>query len=470
MPQPELTDLDISGALAEMAAGRLCARDYAEALIAQCEKHKDLNAFVSHDWQKLRNAADTADASGKAGQGLAGIPLCLKDNIDTGIFPTGAATGALRSHVAKAPAPVAKALFDAGAILGATGNMHELAFGITTNNAVTGASRNPWNTDMIPGGSSGGVAVAVAARMMPGGIGTDTGASVRLPASLCGCVGFRPTVGRYSGDGIVPISHTRDTAGSITRSVADAILLDGVMEGGGGAGSAIALRGLRLGVPRGYFYDNLDPAVAVNAEGALAALANAGVELVEADIPNIGDLDNAVSFPVALYEFITDLPRYLAAEGLDLSLRDICDGVGSPDVRGLFESQLGPDAMPEAAYRQAIYRDRPKLQAAYADYFSSNNVDAVIFPTAPLPARPIGDDETVELNGERVPTFPTFIRNTDPGSNAAIPGISLPSGLSPAGLPLGMELDGPAGSDLRLLAIAAAIEPVFAFNAKPGRI
>ncbi len=470
MPKLELTDIDISGALAEMAAGRLRARDYAEALIAQCEKHKDLNAFVSHDWQKLRGAADAADASGRAGRGLAGIPLCLKDNIDTGIFPTGAATGALRNHVARAPAPIAKALFDAGAILGATGNMHELAFGITNNNSVTGAARNPWNPQLIPGGSSGGVAAAVGARMMPGGIGTDTGASVRLPASLCGCVGFRPTVGRYSGDGIVPISHTRDTAGPITRSVDDAILLDGIMAGRRSASPTANLHGLRLGVPRGYFYDNLEPAVAANADEVLAALAKAGVVLVEADIPDVGELDNAVSFPVALYEFIADLPKYLAAEGLDLSLRDICDGVGSPDVRGLFESQLGPDAMPETAYRQALDVDRPKLQAAYADYFSRHNVEAVVFPTAPLPARPIGDDETVELNGERLPTFPTFIRNTDPGSNAAIPGISLPSGLTPDGLPLGMELDGPAGSDERLLAIAAAIEPVFAFTAKPDRI
>ncbi len=452
-----------------MVAGRLRARDYAEAIITQCEKHEDLNAFVSHDWQKLRGAADAADASGTAGHGLAGIPLCLKDNIDTGLYPTGAATGALRNHVAKAPAPVAKALFDAGAILGATGNMHELAFGITNNNAVTGAARNPWNPDMIPGGSSGGVAASVGARMMPGGIGTDTGASVRLPASLCGCVGFRPTVGRYSGDGIVPISHTRDTAGPITRSVADAILLDGIMAQNGGKVVDTALAELRLGVPRHYFYDGLDPAVAANAEEALAALSSAGVVLVEADITDVGELANAISFPIALYEFMIDLPKYLAAEGLELSLRDICDGVGSPDVRGLFESQLGSDAMPEAAYRQALDVDRPKLQAAYTDYFSKNAVDAIIFPTAPLPARPIGDDETVELNGERLPTFSTFIRNTDPGSNAAIPGISLPSGLTPDGLPLGMELDGPARSDERLLAIAAAVEPVFAFTAEPNR-
>ena len=462
----DIAELTITQALARQSSGTLTCRDHVEALIDRCETGKDINAFVSTDWQMLREAADRADKSGKAGEGLNGIPLCLKDNIDTAILPTSAATGALRGHVAAKAAPVAQALFDAGALLGSTGNMHELAFGITSNNAVTGAVRNPWNPEMIPGGSSGGVAAAVAARMMPGGIGTDTGASVRLPASLCGCVGFRPTVGRYSGDGIVPISHTRDTAGPITRSVADAVLLDAAMAGSR-AGDRIQLKGLRLGVPRSYFYENLDPDVAANAEDALEALRKAGVELVEADITDIGNLNNAVSFPVALSEFMTDLPEYLEKSGLNLSMREVCDGVGSPDVRGLFESQLGSDAMPEAAYRQAIDVDRPKLQAAFAEYFAINNVEAVIFPTAPLPARPIGDDETVELNGEQVPTFPTFIRNTDPGSNAAIAGISLPSGLTPGGLPLGMELDGPAGSDERLLAIAAAIEPVFAFTAKP---
>jgi indoleacetamide hydrolase len=464
----ELFDLTITQALDGLASRRFSAREYAEALIGRCEDQKSLNALVSHDWTKLLAAADAVDASGKAGKDLGGIPLCLKDNINTGILPTGAATGALANHIAKAPAGVAKALFDAGALLGASGNMHELAFGISSNNGVTGAVRNPWNPTMIPGGSSGGVAAAVAARMMPGGVGTDTGASVRLPASLCGLVGFRPTVGRYPGDGIVPISHTRDTAGPITRTVADTQLLDRVMAGSSGGTGPATLSGLRLGVPRGYFFDTLDPAVAANAEASLEALRKSGVILIEADIPDIGALDAAVSFPVVLYEFMQDLPRYLRDSGLDLTMQDILDGIGSPDVKGLVASQLGSGAMPEAVYRKAIDEDRPKLQAAYADYFKAHQVEAIIFPTAPLAARPIGDDETVDLNGERVPTFPTFIRNTDPGSNAAIPGISLPSGLSPDGLPLGMELDGPALSDDRLLSIAAAVESVFAFDAKPA--
>ena len=344
--------------------------------------------------------------------------------------------------------------------------MHELAFGITSNNSVTGAARNPYDQSMIPGGSSGGVAVTVAQRMMPAGIGTDTGASVRLPASLCGIVGFRPTVGRYPGSGIVPISHTRDTAGPMTRSVADAILLDSVMAGDGGQVKRREPKGLRIGVPKSLFYENLDPQVAPIATDVLDRLARAGVELVEVDIADVAQLNDAVSFPVALYEFMQDLPIYLAENGLDLTMQEVFDGIGSPDVRGVFGSQMGDEAMPETVYRQAMDVERPRLQQTYRDYFSANRLDAAIFPTAPLPARPIGDDETVELNGEQLPTFPTFIRNTDPASNAGIPGISLPAGLTADGLPVGIELDGPEGEDLRLLAVAQAIEPLL--EATPG--
>ena len=127
-----------------------------------------------------------------------------------------------------------------------------------------------------------------------------------------------------------------------------------------------------------------------------------------------------------------------------------------------------PDAMPEAVYRKALDVDRPRLRRACADYFAEHAVEAVIFPTSPVSARPIGDDETIELGGERVPTFPTFIRNTDPGSNAGIPGLSLPTGLASTGLPVGMELDGPVGSDVRLLAVGAAVEEAVGFDARPG--
>ncbi|MEX3007510.1 indoleacetamide hydrolase [Hoeflea sp. TYP-13] len=460
-------DLTITEALAAMRAGSLSCSDYVEAHIDRSECCAELNAYVSHDWNALRDAAKAVDESGRAGEGLSGVPLVLKDNIDTRTLTTSAGTGALNDHIAGRNAPVADALFSNGALLGAKGNMHELAFGITSNNAVTGPARNPYNAKMIPGGSSGGVATAVSARMMPGGIGTDTGASVRLPAALCGIVGFRPTVGRYRGDGIVPISHTRDTAGPITRNVQDARLLDAAMRNQKPAETIADLRGLRIGIPRPHFYDNLDPGVATVADRTIEELGKAGVALIEVDIPDIAALNDAVGFPVALYEFKVDLAKYLADHGLTYTLEDIYQGIGSADVKAVFGSQLGDDAIPETVYRQVMDVARPQLRRAYADCFAQYDVPAILFPTAPLAARPIGDDETVELNGERVPTFPTFIRNTDPASNAAIPGISLPAGITADRLPVGMELDGPEGSDDTLLAIAQAVETVIGFNAAP---
>ena len=472
----ELTVVEAAAALRERACS---CREYVEALIARSEAMAGLNAFVSHDWDALLAAARAVDGGSGPRGPLAGVPLALKDNIASTTLTTSGATGALAGFVAPRNAPVAEALFEAGALIGAKANMHELAFGITNNNAVTGPARNPWDPTMIPGGSSGGTAVAVAARMMPGGLGTDTGGSVRLPAALCGLAGFRPSVGRYSGAGIIPISHTRDTAGPIARTVADLRLLDAVMAGtgtgrtgdAGRAGSdpapAPALDGLRLGVPRAAFFAELEPEVAAEAGRVLDLLSDLGVELVEADIPEVSELNAAVGFPIALYEFVRDLPRHLAENGLALSLEDVLGGIGSPDVKEIVASQLGAEAMPEAVYRQALDVDRPRLQRTYATYFAEQAVEAVIFPTSPVTARPIGDDETIDLDGERVPTFPTFIRNTDPGSNAGIPGLSLPTGLTSTGLPVGMELDGPAGSDVRLLSVGAAVEEAVGFDARP---
>ncbi len=470
LPDADLVELTISEARAALREKACSCREYVEALIARCETNAGLNPFVSHDWEALLREACDADAGGNAGIGLAGIPLVLKDNINTTRLTTSAATEALRHYIAPCNAPVADALFDAGALLGAKGNMHELAFGITTNNPVTGASRNPYDPSMIPGGSSGGVAVAVAARLMPGGIGTDTGGSVRLPAALCGAVGFRPSVGRYPGAGVIPISHTRDTAGPIARCVADIRLLDAVMANTAPSAAERELRGLRLGVPRNVFYDNLETEVATASNRTLDLLSNAGVDLVDVNIPGLAELNRAVGFPVALFEFIRDLSRYLTENEVGLSIEDVFARVRSPDVKAIFGSQLGDSATREADYLQALNVARPDLQRAYASCFGDNGVEAVVFPTAPVSARPIGEDETIALNGDRVPTFATYIQNTDPGSNAGIPGLSLPIGLTASGLPIGMEIDGPRGSDETVLAIAAAVEKAIGFKPCPGNV
>jgi mandelamide amidase len=296
--------------------------------------------------------------------------------------------------------------------------------------------------------------------MAPAGLGSDTGGSVRIPAALCGVAGLRPTLLRWPQAGIVPISHTRDTPGPLARTVADLVLLDGVVTGGATTETPADLKGLRLGVPRGYFWDDLHPDTAQSSAAALQRLRDAGVVLVEADIPDVGALDQAAGFPIALFETVVDLNRYLAEHETGLDFAAVVAKVASPDVKGILESLLGDMAVPEAAYRHALTVDRPRLQKAYADYFARERVDGILFPTTPLPAAKIGEDETTMLNGVAVPTFPTFIRNTGPGSVAGIPGLSVPIGLTPSGLPVGLEIDGPDGADRRVLAIGLAIESI----------
>ena len=455
------TALTISEAAAAIRRGETTALAYAEALLAQAKKAASLNAFIHHDPEQVRAAARAADAKSGAGAGpLHGVPLALKDNLDTADMPTTGGTPGLKGHRPKHNAKVVQKLLDAGAIAFGKANLHELAYGITNNNAGFGAARNPYDPTRIPGGSSGGVGAAVGARIVPGGIGSDTGGSVRVPAALCGIVGFRPTTGRWSQAGVVPISHTRDTPGPMTRSVADCALLDSVVTGSAAPSAAASLKGLRLGVPRAHFWSPLDAETARLMEDVLARLKDAGAVLIEADIADVARLDGEAGFPIALYETVTDLNAYLAGHGSPLRYAELVAQCASPDVAGLLQSLHGEAAIPEAAYRHALDVLRPQLQAAYSDHFRRHEIDAVVFPTTPLPAAPIGDDETVLLNGERVPTFFTFIRNSSPGSVAGIPGVSLPAALTAAGLPLGIELDAAEGADARLLAIALAVERV----------
>jgi indoleacetamide hydrolase len=459
---PALHDLGVGEAAKAIRAGEITAEKLADALLARAAANKDLGAFITLDPARVREAAQKADQQRAAGTLLGplhGVPLALKDNLDTADLPTSGGTPGLAGNRPKRNAAIVDKLFAAGAIALGKMNLHELAYGITNNNAAFGPARNPYAPDRIPGASSGGTGVAVAARIAPGGIGSDTGGSVRVPAALCGIVGLRPTTGRWSQAGIVPISHTRDTAGPMTRSVADCVLLDGVVTGGPIEVAPAQLKGLRIGVPRKHFWADLDTELEKICEGTLRRLSDAGVVFVDVDMSEEASLDAEAGFPIALYETVTDLNVYLAEHETGLDYAGLVAKVASPDVKGILQSLIGAGAVPEPAYRKAL-QQRSMLQDTYSRHFRENGIVAIFFPTTPAPAAKIGEDETFMLNGKAAPTFPTFIRNTGPGSVGGIPGISLPVGITAAGLPIGMELSGPAGSDRQILAIAAAIEPL----------
>nr|WP_319384470.1 indoleacetamide hydrolase [uncultured Roseibium sp.] len=457
----DITDLTAAEAAKAIAGKKLTATELVEALIAKTGDDPR-NVYISFDSQGAAAAAAAADERVAAGDELGplhGIPIVVKDNIASKGLPTTGGTPALKGWVPAEDAPVLARLRDAGAILIGKTNLHELAFGITSNNAAFGAVANAYDAGRFAGGSSGGTGAAIGARLAPAGLGTDTGGSVRIPAALNGVSGLRPTVGRYPAGGIIPISATRDTAGPIARSVADLVLFDTVITGTAKTIAPADLSIVRLGVPSGLT-ENLSPETERLFRDALGTLEKAGVTLVEVDISSELDLAAKAGFPIALWEVKRDLAAFLEASGSGLTLEDVAAGVASPDVKFVFENLvLGDQAIPDEVYAAAMTDLRPQVQSGYAEVFAENRLDALVFPTTPLEAQPIsGSDMTVSLNGKDVPTFQTFIRNTDPGSIAGIPGLSLPMGLTADGLPVGLELDGPAFSDRHLLALGLAIE------------
>jgi len=462
--------------VAAVRDGKVSAVSVVQAALDRAERLKHLNAFILLNRDGALAAARQVDAGERTGA-LAGLPIVVKDNINTADLPTSGGTPALQHARPARNAPSLQKLLDAGAVVIGKTNLHELAFGITSTNfaAFAGPVKNPYDTTRIPGGSSGGTSAAVAARIVTCGLGSDTGGSTRVPAALTGTVGLRPSVGnggaerRYHDDNqVVPISHTRDTVGPMGRTVADVALLDSVITDTPLA-SAVPLRGVRLGIPAA-FWSGLDRDVEAVCRAACARLADAGAVLVDVDMPTLFDQNDKVSFVVALHEPIADIPTYLAASGIEgITLADIAAKIASPDVVGAFGA-ITTDAF-GAAYDDAIRVQRRALQAIYAAYVQGNGLDAILFPTTIAPA-PVIDEKSgsgeMSINGgEPVPTFGTMIRNTDPGSNAGLPGLSLYAGMTPGGLPVGLEIDGPVGSDARLLGLGLSIEAILGSASPP---
>lgn len=475
----DLTQLGVADAATLVRDRTVTSAEMTEAYLARADANRDLNAFITLDRARAMAAAGRADADLAAGRvrgPLHGVPLVVKDNIHVAGVPNTAGTPALRAFVPSANAPVVQKLLDAGAVILGKTNMHELAFGISGYNEGFPATpphgvRNPYDPTRFAGGSSSGTGAAIGARLAPGGLGSDTGGSVRIPAALCGAAGLRPTLGRYSQEGITPIAHSRDTAGPMAQTVADVALLDSVIAGGRPPAPA-SLKGMKLGVYRAYFFRDLDGDVTAVTQAALDKLRQAGVTIVEVDMPELTKLNDAVSFPVALYEAYDDLKAYLDRYHAGRSVEQVAQMIASKDVKATYDGLVVPRKLPapsgtvDAApvYRAAMAEGRPALLAHFMRTFQTYGIDALLAPTTPRVAAPQGPEAS------SLETFLLFIRNTDPGSNAGLPGLTIPAGLGPTtGLPVGLSLDGPRGSDERLLAIGLAMEQVLGRTPPPKR-
>ena len=469
LPAESLTELTASDALELLEGGALSSEEYVAALLLRADALQSLNVFISRDSAAALAAAREADRRRAAGLPcgrLCGLPVIVKDNIDSADLLTTAGTPALVAHRPAANAAVLQSLLDEGAVLLGKSNMHELAFGATSNNAFFGPVRNPYDPTRIPGGSSGGTAAAIAARIVPLGLGTDTAGSVRVPAALTGTVGFRPSAGRYSTDGIVLISQTQDRVGTHARTVRDLVLLDRVLSQTESHVQPLPLRRVRLGVDRANFVNAADPEVVALFDAALERLRLRGVEVVEVSVmPRAQFLSTiaALRFSIGFYEAPPNLANYLQGVNPPLTVAQLAPQVASPDVRQLFFGFFVPGAplaVTPQAY-QAGLAARAQLRNAYQTVMTENGLDALVFPTTHIAAGPIGQ-EFLTLPGGTAPVPATlaYTQNVVPASYAGLAGLSLPMGMTGAGLPAGLEVDGLEGSDETVLGLGLSIEKV----------
>lgn len=414
--------------------------------------------------------ADDLLRRGKSRGHLHGLPLALKDNIETKHVLTTGGSKILAAHIPQEDAFVVTRLKRAGAVILGKTNMHELALGATTNNPHYGPARNPYDRTRIAGGSSGGSAVASAAGLCAASIGTDTGGSVRVPAAFCGVVGLRPTIGRVGRGGVVPLSFTRDTIGPITRTVLDSAMILEVIAGKdrGDPGSISrriprwaatkgGLEGKRFGLPSRFIAGMIDRDTERVMDESVKVIRERGGIVTEIDVAHM-DLVQAADFNVVMTEAVCLLEEYFSKMDPGRRIESLLDQMG-PDVRAILGKQTGipgSSPVPGHLYVRTLRDECEKIKWAFRRAF--DGLDALLLPTTPAPAPRIDEDTEMELNGEKVTVFSTNIRNCLPASIVGYPAISVPAGYSRTGLPIGLQFMTRPWEEERLLSIAHAFE------------
>jgi aspartyl-tRNA(Asn)/glutamyl-tRNA(Gln) amidotransferase subunit A len=478
-----LLDTTLEGAGLALAAGETTSEALTTAAFDRIEKldrgHRGtpgLNAFLTLDRDGALASAKAADARRQAGQVLGpldGVPLAVKDIFCTKGVRTTVASKILANYVPPYDATAVVKLRSQGAVLLGKLNMDEFAMGSSNENSAFGPVRNPWDLERTPGGSSGGSAAAVAARLAFGTLGTDTGGSIRQPAALSGVVGLKPTYGRVSRYGVVAFASSLDQVGPFGRTVRDTALQLGAIAGHDPHDSTSipqevpdylaniegGVKGLRLGVPKEYFIAGIDPEVEAAVRAAIDTYQRLGAEIVEVSLPHT-EYATATYYIVATAEASSNLARFDGvryghrtsdAKGLlEMYLKSRAEGFGDEVKRRIM---LGTYAL-SAGYYDAYYVRAQKVRALIKRDFDEafTKVDAIITPTSPTAAFKLGEKTADPLQMYLADIF-TISCNL-----AGLPGLSMPAGFTAGGLPIGVQLLGKALDEATLLRVARAYE------------
>lgn len=417
-----------------------------DALDRIARENPRLNAFITVAAESARTRASAMDAELSHGidrGALHGIPIAHKDLVYTkGIRTTGGSL-LFMDFIPDHDADIAVNLDNAGSVMVGKTNLHELAYGITSSNPHFGAVRNPWDTECIPGGSSGGSGAAVAAGLLPMATGTDTGGSIRIPASFCGVTGLKPTFGLISKRGVMPLGWTMDHMGPIAKTVRDTAVSFHAMSGAKGGyvpPAHVDIRGLRIGLPLNYYFDHLDLEVAQSVRTAVQTAAALGARIVDIKVPDIDGL-NVVGRVLLLAEATSVHRANLLARRSEFG----------PDVLTLLDQGR--------LIRASDYVDAQRLRRIYIRKFSKlwSQVDCIFTPTTPTPAPKIGQTRMM-VGGRDEDTRLATTRLMRAINVLGIPALSIPSGFTKSGLPIGLQMLAAPRAEDTLLKVGAAVE------------
>ena len=453
----ELHGLGISELSHLLKKGEVSAREVLESVYSRIEAVEDrIKAYVSLTRDEAHEMAEKAerDISSGLGKVLSGIPIAVKDNMCTRRILTTCSSRILHNFIPPYESTVTAKLLDNGYVLAGKTNLDEFAMGSSTENSGFHTTRNPWDTERIPGGSSGGSAAAVAADECIAALGSDTGGSIRQPASLCGVVGLKPTYGRVSRYGLVAFASSLDQIGPITKNVTDSAILLNIISGMDRLDATSApvavpdfmsvlgmdIKGLKLGIPKEYFIEGMDPEVNASVKEAIRKFESLGADTVEVSLPHTG-YAVATYYVLATSEASSNLARYdgvkygFRTEGrdlMDMYMRSRAQGFGAEVKRRIM---LGTYAL-SSGYYDAYYKKAQQVRTLIKTDFENafNDVDLIVTPTSPTPAFKLGEKTADPLQMYLADIFTISV------NLAGVPGISLPCGFTSDNLPIGLQL------------------------------